>query len=91
MDSRKTNSPQTFPAPSLLPTDREDPVDERAELLQYIPTDPSADRHKMIADAAYYRARQRGFESGHELEDWLAAENEIVKSWLEQAPPSEDK
>jgi hypothetical protein len=31
----------------------------------------------MIAEAAYYRAVQRGFEPGHELEDWYAAENEI--------------
>jgi hypothetical protein len=31
----------------------------------------------MIAEAAYYHAEHRGFESGHELEDWLAAEEEI--------------
>ena len=43
-----------------------------------------ADRRKMISDAAYYRAQQRGFATGHELEDWLAAENEIVRSWLDR-------
>lgn len=32
---------------------------------------------KMVAAAAYYRAEQRGFAGGHELEDWLAAEAEI--------------
>jgi hypothetical protein len=31
----------------------------------------------MIARAAYLRAKQRGFEPGHEVEDWLAAEAEI--------------
>jgi hypothetical protein len=31
----------------------------------------------MIAEAAYYRSQQRSFESGHEVEDWLAAEMEI--------------
>jgi hypothetical protein len=31
----------------------------------------------MIATAAYRRAEQRGFEPGHELDDWLAAEIEI--------------
>lgn len=31
----------------------------------------------MIAESAYYRAEARGFEAGHELEDWLAAEREI--------------
>jgi len=34
-------------------------------------------RHEMIAQAAYFRAQRRGFESGHELEDWLAAEIEV--------------
>lgn len=34
-------------------------------------------RCAMIAEAAYYHAEHRGFESGHELEDWLAAEEEI--------------
>jgi hypothetical protein len=31
----------------------------------------------MIARAAYLRAEKRGFEPGHEEEDWLAAEAEI--------------
>jgi hypothetical protein len=39
----------------------------------------------MIAAAAYHRAEQRGFEPGHELEDWLAAETEI-KALLESRP-----
>jgi len=34
-------------------------------------------RCAMIAEAAYYHAEHRGFASGHELEDWLAAEEEI--------------
>ena len=33
----------------------------------------------MVAEAAYYRAEKRGFEPGHELEDWLAAESEIAR------------
>lgn len=38
----------------------------------------SADElNAMIARAAYLRAQQRGFEPGHEEEDWLAAEAEI--------------
>jgi DUF2934 family protein len=38
----------------------------------------SADElNAMIARAAYLRAQQRGFEPGHEVEDWLAAEAEI--------------
>ena len=29
------------------------------------------------AERAYYRAEARGFEPGHEMEDWLAAESEV--------------
>lgn len=35
------------------------------------------DRLRLIAEAAYFRAEQRGFVPGQELEDWLAAEIEI--------------
>jgi hypothetical protein len=31
--------------------------------------------------AAYYRSLGRGFEPGHELEDWLAAETEIKEMY----------
>jgi hypothetical protein len=34
-------------------------------------------RHASIAEAAYFRAERRGFAPGHELEDWLAAEDEV--------------
>jgi hypothetical protein len=37
----------------------------------------SARREQLIAEAAYYRAKKRGFEAGQELEDWLTAEQEI--------------
>lgn len=32
---------------------------------------------KLISEAAYYRAKQRGFAPGHELEDWVQAEVEV--------------
>jgi hypothetical protein len=31
----------------------------------------------MISEAAYFMAEHRGFESGHELQDWLFAESQI--------------
>jgi hypothetical protein len=34
-------------------------------------------RDAMIAEAAYYRAARRGFVPGHELDDWLAAEQQV--------------
>jgi len=42
------------------------------------PGDEAAHRQSLIAQAAYFRAQQRGFEPGHELEDWLAAEKELT-------------
>jgi len=35
------------------------------------------DHHAAIALAAYFCAERRGFDPGHELEDWLAGEAEI--------------
>ena len=35
------------------------------------------ERYHMIAEAAYYRAEHRGFQSGNPEQDWLEAENEI--------------
>jgi hypothetical protein len=46
----------------------------------------AADRHRLISQAAYLRAKQRGFAAGHEVEDWLAAEREI-DAQLPQNPP----
>ena len=34
-------------------------------------------RERRVEQAAYRLAEQRGFEPGHELEDWLQAEKEI--------------
>jgi hypothetical protein len=31
----------------------------------------------MIAERAYLKAEKRGFEPGHEMDDWLEAEMEI--------------
>lgn len=35
-------------------------------------------RDARIAELAYYKAEQRGFAPGHEVEDWLAAEQECL-------------
>jgi hypothetical protein len=34
-------------------------------------------RNRMVAEAAYFRAKMRDFTPGHELDDWLDAEAEI--------------
>jgi len=43
------------------------------------PVKAAKSRDALIAEIAYYRAQSRGFEPGHEVEDWLAAEAEIDK------------
>lgn len=40
-------------------------------------------RSTLIAQAAYFRAMNRGFEPGHELEDWLSAESEVDAGLLQ--------
>jgi hypothetical protein len=39
-----------------------------------------SERHRLIAEAAYLIAKQRGFSPGHNLSDWLAAEEEINRA-----------
>jgi len=41
-----------------------------------IPVTPER-RQIMICEAAYYIAEHRGFEPGHDVDDWLAAEQQI--------------
>lgn len=38
-----------------------------------------AERRRLVAEAAYYRAQHRDFAPGHELDDWLDAEAEIER------------
>ena len=49
-------------------------VKDRAELA---PAVENLRREEFIATAAYFKAAQRGFEPGNEIEDWLAAEREF--------------
>lgn len=49
------------------------------ELLPNIDTggvDPDEFR-RMVAERAYCKAEKRGFEPGHDMNDWLEAEREI--------------
>jgi DUF2934 family protein len=41
-------------------------------------------RRRLVAAEAYFLAERRGFEAGHELEDWIAAEG-LVRSRLQQS------
>jgi hypothetical protein len=50
---------------------------DRREQGQNINLEPAAPQQQ-IADRAYMRFCERGREPGHDVEDWLAAEHEIV-------------
>jgi len=51
------------------------------------PAPGTKSRQALIAELAYFRAQSRGFEPGHEVEDWLAAEAEVDKRYGFKAEP----
>jgi len=57
------------PAPAAPPA-----TEVSAEVVDLL---AGEDRYRMIAERAYFRAEQRGFTPGKELDDWLAAEIEV--------------
>jgi hypothetical protein len=54
-------------------TDVETSVSEASDDAIYLP-----DRDARIAELAFLKAESRGFEPGHELDDWLEAEQEFL-------------
>lgn len=85
LSARKAKSapqPSSSPAEPKEPSGSETPgiTDSTA---QASPDRPLADaanlaaRHEEIARVAYYMAEARGFAPGRELDDWLAAEQQI--------------
>ena len=50
-----------------------------------------ADFESMIAEAAYFKAEQRGFTPGHEMTDWLTAEREVEALLTGKAKPAPKK
>ena len=36
-------------------------------------------QHRMICEAAYFRAERRGFVGGDPLQDWIEAEREVTR------------
>jgi hypothetical protein len=49
--------------------------------LRFIAPVAVRSREALIAELAYFRARDRGFEPDHEVEDWLEAEAEFEKRY----------
>jgi|AP12_2_1047962.scaffolds.fasta_scaffold194695_1 hypothetical protein len=42
-------------------------------------------RYSMVAEAAYYRALERGFQGGSPEDDWYAAEADIQRVYAQRA------
>ena len=69
---KKASSKPAAPAPQKTPTSPTYNSNARADV--------SPDElRRLISEAAYYRAKQRGFAPGHEVEDWIAAEAEVMR------------
>lgn len=65
---------------NALPRTRSKPATPRARpTLRAVPSFGDCPREQMIAEAAYFRAEQRGFAPGNEMSDWLEAESDIER------------
>jgi len=83
-------SRQAFKPPAALPRGAQDPPTPDVVVSKSVTMEkkvaPSLDgaapmpkdRQERISLAAYYMAERRGFEPGHEIEDWLTAESQIT-------------
>lgn len=84
----RTNSiptPPLCPVASAPPSSLPGEAAARPSSLKPISSITPEKRHQMIAEAAYFRAERRGFQGGCPLEDWVAAEDEIDRLYLQLA------
>ncbi|HEU4487437.1 MAG TPA: DUF2934 domain-containing protein [Povalibacter sp.] len=82
--TRSSDTSATRPAVSTTPSQipSEEPVNEIRLLGSLY---PAVNREERIAISAYWRAAQRQFAPGHELDDWLAAEREVDEEESQRA------
>jgi Protein of unknown function (DUF2934) len=75
-DSKERRKTPRKPAPA---TPRPDSLPASVPTSSGVRTQGSGeDTRRRIAEAAYFRAKERGFAPGHELEDWVEAESEVM-------------
>jgi len=68
------------PAPAKAPRTARPAPGMRSTISGNARADMSPDElRKLVSEAAYYRAKQRGFTPGHEMEDWIQAEAEVLR------------
>lgn len=78
-DTRTANSSTRASAPRGTAAPRRPGTARKGNALISLTesADPPFDRQAMIATAAYYLAQRRGFMTGYEVDDWLAAERQV--------------
>lgn len=74
----KTNGNTVSPAKGKSVSPRIRPM------LKAVSSSGDCPREQMIAEAAYFRAEQRGFAPGNEMSDWLDAESDIERVLSDQ-------
>jgi len=65
------------PSEDDLVTDKADEAILQLADFDLFPIDPEVFR-EMVAERAYFKAEHRDFEPGHEWDDWLEAEKELL-------------
>jgi hypothetical protein len=56
--------------PQVRPPERETSANMQAKLSP-------EEVYRLIQESAYFKAKARGFEPGHEVQDWIEAEQEV--------------
>ena len=76
--NKSVNPPSEVPGAELLSEEAHtDPGPDSDEPFEPRDWYNAKNRYEMIAEAAYYKAEQRGFEIGEDELDWLEAEQEL--------------
>ena len=70
---------QAKPKAALTPGSRKPAVRKSKTVVKDLPE--IVDITAMIAEAAYHLAADRGFTTGHDVEDWLKAEQQILSRY----------
>jgi len=74
---RRARKPAAFGNGVITQAERDKDV---RQLMTAEAKDRTADLQSRIALQAYFIAEKRGFEPGHELDDWLAAEAAVTRA-----------
>ena len=80
---RAPRAPRAASSQAVAPAAAPRPENGKAAVARLSPEE----RHRLIAEAAYFRASRRGFDGAAEVEDWLAAEAEIDGKLLGNSEP----